>query len=247
MEIWAHRGRLIPTLHGNTLLDFQEAYELGVSGIETDVCFSNPEENGSQKPIIHHPCGEEEDNFCQKPKLGLDNFLAFMRVHTSLLCLLEPKINSEELIDAIVSKITEYGLEDRIYITVSQMRIPFVGLEVSTKLIARARSRNPKIKIHIIAMFPFSLPALARKYQPDIISVGWLPDSRLSILLFRIFLMKILNLERQIEQVQKMGIKIIGGIADDKENFTYLTSLGVDGIMTDNSIAAMEFTKDKSP
>ena len=42
-----------------------------------------------------------------------------------------------------------------------------------------------------------------------------------------------------------MGIEIFGGIVNDRKDFEYLASLGVNGIMTDDSIAAMEFVKDR--
>ena len=258
MEIWAHRGRLIPGLPGNTLLDFQEAYELGVHGIETDVCFTALDEDGTQQTIIHHPYPKDANNqsnikwshFIFRPKikvLRLDNFLAFLKIHPTVYCCLEIKQKNINLVDEIVDAIIENHLEERIYITAFQTRIAWLGLETSGKLILRARTRNPRIKTHLIATFPFSLPALAQKYNPDIISLGWLLESKLSIWLFKKFFIKIVNLKRQINQVQDMGIKIIGGIVNDREGFEYFANLGVNGIMTDNSIAAMEFIKTKSP
>lgn len=244
MKIWAHRGRLIPNLRGNTLADFQGVYKLGVHGIETDVCFTTPDETGSQEPIIYHPDPKNRGN----PKvkiLCLDNFLAFLKARPTLFCFLEPKENNEKLTDIIVQKITEYSLENRAYLTICQLRIPFLELEASPKLLLRARVQNPKIKIHLIATFPFSLPALVRKYNPSIISIGWLPDSKLSVWFFKTFLVKMVNLKQQIIQVQSMGIEIFGGIVNDRKDFEYLASLGVNGIMTDDSIAAMEFVKDR--
>lgn len=246
MEIWAHRGRLIPNLPGNTLLDFQNVYELGVHGIETDVCFTAPDENNSQELIIHHPDPKDGNNPRIKV-LRLDNFLAFLKVHPPLFCFLEPKENSEKLVNVIVQKLAEYRLENRVYLTVCQIRIPHLGLEAPAKLLFRARTQNPKIKIHLIASLPFSLPAIARKYSPDIISFGWLPESKFSTWFFKTFLVKVVNLKRQIIQVQNMGIKIIGGIVNEEMDFEYFAGLGVDGIITDNSVAAMKFIKSKSP
>lgn len=258
IEIWAHRGRLVPSLPGNTLLDFLEVSKLGIHGIETDICFTAPNKDGSQQPIIHHPNPKYPDDpsnikwshFKFRPKikvLCLDNFLIFLSTHPNLFCFLEPKENNEKLMGVIVQKIAEYGLEDRIYLTVYQLRIPFLGLEISANLISKARAQNPKIRIHIIATLPFYLPALVRKYNPEAISFGWLPESKLSIWFFKIFLLRFVNLKRQIKQVQDMGVKVIGGIVNNKEGFEYFTDLGVDGIMTDNPIAAMEFIKTKSP
>lgn len=246
MEIWAHRGRLIPDLSGNTLADFQGVYDVGVHGIETDVCFTILDKYGPQQPIIYHPDPEDGSNSITKAP-HLDDFLAFLKIRPNLSCFLEPKENNEKLIDVIVRKITKYELENWVYLTVCQIRVPHLGLEASTKLIFRARAQNPKIKIHLIATFPFSLSALARKYNPDVISIGWLPESKLSMWFFKTFLVKIINLKHQIRQVQNMGLKIIGGIVNDKESFEYLANLGVDGIMTDNSAAAMKFIKEKPP
>ena len=257
LGICAHRGRLIPNLPGNTLLDFQGVYELGIKWIETDVCFTAPDEDGSQEPIIHHPnpidCGDP--SFIKwkylksklNPKtLSLDNFLAFLKVNSSLLCLLELKEDSDKLVDVVVKKITEYGLENRVYITVFQMRIHALRLEASAKLMARARSQNPKIKTHLIVMFPFSLPKLAHRYHPDIMSIGWLPGSKLSTWLFKKLLVNIINLKKQIRRAQEIGVMVIGGIANDKKDFDYLVSLKVDGIMTDDSISILRFLKEKS-
>ena len=257
LGICAHRGRLIPNLPGNTLLDFQGVCELGVKWIETDVCFTAPDEDGSQEPIIHHPnpsdCSDPSHIKWKylKPKLNpkvlsLNNFLAFLKVNSSLSCLLELKEDSDKLVDAVVKKITEYKLENRVYITVFQMRIHSLRLEASARLIARARSQNPKIKIHLIVMFPFSLPRLTHRYHPDIISVGWLPGSKLSTWLFKGFLVNTINLKKQIRKAQEMGVEIIGGIANDRKDFDYLVSLNVDGIMTDDSVAAVKFLKEKS-
>ncbi len=258
IEIWAHRGRLIPSLPGNTLLDFEGVSQLGIHGIETDVCFTAPDEDGSQKPIIHHPNTKDVDDpskikwshFKFRPKikiLCLENFLAFLKVHSSIFCCLDIKQEDENLMKVVVEKIILNGLEKRVYITSFQTRVPWLGLETSGKILLMAKTINPRIKTHLIATFPFSLPTLARKYNPDIISIGWLPESKFSIWFFKTFLMKIVNLKRQISQIQDMGIRVIGGIVHDKEGFEYFTDLGVDGIMTDNSIAAMEFTKTKSP
>lgn len=252
LEICAHRGRLIPNLPGNTLLDFQGVYELGINWIETDVCFTAPDEDGSQESIIHHPnpksCIDPSKTKWKYLKsepnskiICLDNLLAFLVVNSSISCLLELKEDSDKLVDVVVKKITEYKLEGRVYITVFQMRIHSLRLEASARLISRARSQNPNIKTHIIVMFPFSLPTLARRHRPDIMSVGWLPGSKLSIWLFKKFLANTVNLKGQIMQAQEMGVKIIGGIANDEKDFDYLASLNVNGIITDDSVTALKF------
>lgn len=245
LEIWAHRGRLIPNLPGNTLLDFQEAYELGVHGIETDVCFTAPDEDGSQKAIIHHP--DPKDSGDPIKVLCLDNFLAFLKVHSNLSCYLDIKQEDEKLVDVVVDRITINGLGGRVYITSLQTRIPWLGLETSGKLLLRAKARNPKIKTHLIAMFPFSLPAMVRKYNCDAISFGWLSDKDYSRWVFRKVIMRVTDLKSQINQVQNMGVRVVGGIANTREDFEYLADLGVSGIMTDNSVEAMKFVKSKSP
>ncbi len=246
MKIWAHRGRLVPGLPGNTIPDFQEASKLGVHGIETDVCFSPPNKNGLRELIIHHP-DPKNSNDLKIAILRLDDFLTFLKIHPALYCCLEIKQENMDLVDKIVDAITENRLEERVYVTAFQTRIAWLGIETSGKLILKARMKNPRIKTHLIAALPLSLPALARKYSPNIISVGWLTESKLSEWFFKKFLVRIINLKRQINQVQGMGIKIIGGIVNEEKDFKYFVDLGVDGIMTDNSMAAMEFKKTKSP
>ena len=245
MEIWAHQGKISPNYPGNTLADFNQAHEIGVKGIETDVCFTAPDKNGKQRPVIHHP---NKDGAPPNESLpSLDSFLELLKSLPKLSCCLELKEDNEKLVSAVVDKITEYGLEGRIYLTVCQTRVPFLQLEASAKLIFKARVQNPKIKTHIIATFPFNLPALAPKYSPDIISLGWLPESKLSEWFFKTFLMKLVNLRHQIKLVQDAGTKIIGGIVNEEKDFEYFVHLNVDGIMTDNSITAMKFIETKSP
>lgn len=258
MEVWAHRGRLIPGLPGNTLLDFQEAYELGIHGIETDVCFTAPDGDGSQEPIIHHPNPKDSKDPSYKKWshlkfrpgikiLCLENFLAFLKVHSNLSCYLDIKQEDEKLVDVVVDRIARNELEERVYVTSLQTRIPWLGLETSGNLLLRTKARNPKIKTHLIAMFPFSLPAMVRQYNCDAISFGWLSDKNYSRWVFRKVIMRVVDLKSQISQVQDMGVKVVGGIANNREDFEYLAGLGVNGIMTDNSLAAMEFAKEKSP
>ncbi|GEM_PF-4769500 len=246
IEIWAHRGRITSELPGNNLADFQKSYDMGIYRIETDVCFTVPDKDNLQQPIIHHP-NRNSDGRSKVEILSLDSFLDFLNIHPNFLCCLELKENSDKLMSIVVRKITDCGLENRVYLTACQIRIPFLDLEASAKLLEKARVQNHKIKTHLIATFPFSLPTLAWRYYPNIISVGWLPESRLSTWFFKTFLIKTTNLKYQIRQVQNMGIKVIGGIVNSREDFEYLANLGVDGIMTDNPLAVMKFVKSKSP
>jgi len=197
--------------------------------------------------MIYHP----DKNDPHPPSIistpSLDGFLGFLEDHPQLLCCLELKEDNEELVKVVVDKITECGLEDRIYLTACQVRIPFLKLEASAKLLLKARARNPKIKTHLIATFPFCLPALVLKYDPNIISLGWLPESKLSAWFFKKFIMKFVDLKGQIKWVRSRGLKILGGVVNNDKDFEYLANLGVDGMMTDNSVAAMEFLKEKSP
>lgn len=247
MQIWAHRGRVAPHCQGNTFPDFKNSVRIGVNGIETDVCFSSPDKNCRQKLVIHHPRPNDRNHGKPEAKsILLDDFLGFLKTRPEIHCLLEPKENSEELVRQMVEKIISYKLEERVYLTVCQTRVAFLDLEISAKLALKHKALNPGIKTHIIATFPFSLPKLARKYNPDIISIGWLPDSKVSTWSFKLLFSKVLNLKNQIRKVQAMRIRVIGGIVNDREGFEYFDNLGVDGIMTDNATEAVEFAKEKS-
>ena len=149
MEIWAHQGKISPNYPGNTLADFNQAHEIGVKGIETDVCFTAPDKNGKQRPVIHHP---NKDGAPPNESLpSLDSFLELLKSLPKLSCCLELKEDNEKLVSAVVDKITEYGLEGRIYLTVCQTRVPFLQLEASAKLIFKARVQNPKIKANVFS------------------------------------------------------------------------------------------------
>lgn len=252
-QIWAHRGGKITTPPGNTYSAFERAYSLGVDGIETDLCYCYSFDR-QDKTIIYHPGSFRLDLvaldweaiklFYKGIILDLDSFLNFLRRRNNLKACLEIKIDCNNLLREVVSKVTACGLENRVYITAPQCRIP--GLfKVNGEFLLKAKQINSKIKTHLIVTFPYNLPGLVQKYKVDAVSFGWLPGSVLSKVFFQIAKLPFLKLENQVEIVKRKDVLVWGGIVNSKKDMEYFWHLGVQGIFTDDIRVAIEFKKNK--
>lgn len=245
MRVLAHRCL--------TLFDIRMAYETGATA-EFDVS-----ETLDGIPIVYHPGTRTPDlvkinlreaGGMQFHILTLKKLFALLVELPGLECCLEIKQNSEKLVEKVVRMILLSGLEDRIYLTAFQRRIilPFIDIETSAKLLLHAKAIEPGIKTHIICTWPWNLPKLADKYNPDAISFGWLLEPRLVSLVSK-FLFEInarmRDLEKQVLIVRAMGIQVWSGICNDREGMLYLMSLGVDGIMTDKPQLLKEIIREK--
>ena len=229
MEIWIHRS--------NSICSWKTAFMMGAH-IETDVSFSPRGDI-----ITHHPGTTD-------PHSTLDELLEFMKTSPNLKCCLDIKQNNKRLVNLIMQQIHGYGLEDRIYITAFQKRLAFppFNMEVGGDILIYAKKICPTIRTHLIAAFPFNLTGIVRKYNPDLISFGWLLDNRTSQLFFKWLVAPFINLRAQISELKSMGVKVLGGIMNDAKDLEYFTKLGVDGIMTDNAQIAIELiNKSKIP
>lgn len=251
MEIIAHRGRVIPAVPGNTMLDFEEAIRLGVTGIETDVSLTI-----DKVPIIYHPgstslnCNamtwEDLRYYLNElpPIISLDEFLIFLETYTGVFVCLELKQNSPVLIEKVVGKITAKNLENRIYLTSFQKDIPWFGINTNGDMLLLAKKLNGRIKTHVIATHPFNLKSIVNQFEADAISFGWLPDSKLSRYFFKYILAPTIHLKDDIKSVREKGVKVWAGILNTGEDMEYFSRFGVDAIMTDDSILGMKFKKE---
>lgn len=224
IQIWSHRGRAVPRSPGNRLADFEDAVQECADGVEADVGFFRV--GKSEELLVRHP-GPDTST------LPLVEFIEFLKKHPRLECFLDIKQNDVRLVESVVRRVMDHGLQDRVYVTFCQVRLPWLGLETSAKLLAHAKSFEPKVKTHLIATFPFSLPGLARKYRPDVISTGWLEDW-LSRWFFKWLIIPFFDLPRQVREVQRMGVRVLAGVFNDEEDIRYFAGMGVDAIMTED-------------
>ena len=248
MEIWVHRGKINPADLGNNLDSFRTVHDLGATGIETDISFTS-----NRKVIIYHPgsLNRNLNSFSLHeiknmsglpfPILTLENLLEFMLSLPDFQCLLELKQDSRELIEAVVELISKAGLEKRILLTSFQRKLLILDFETGADLLTHARTINPAIRTHIIANFPFNLTAIAEKYRPNMISLGWLPNRNDSKIFYKCVIEPFGQIRQRIAEVKSMGIKIIGGILDSHEDINHFMHLGADGIMTNDIRSALQF------
>ncbi|MBI2068833.1 MAG: glycerophosphodiester phosphodiesterase [Candidatus Yanofskybacteria bacterium] len=238
VEIWSHQGKVVPLSPGNRLADFEDAVEECADGVETDVGFVKV---GSDKEIfIYHP-GQRFS------ALRLGEFVEFLKKHPRLECFLDIKQNDLQLVKTAIKSIVDNRLQNRVYFTFCQVRLPWLGLETSGKLLLQAKLFEPRIKTHLMATFPFSLPRLVEKYHPDFISFGWLEDW-LSRFFFKGIIIPFFNFPKQIRETQKMGVRVLAGIFNREEDIRYFADMGIDAIMTENIGAAFKILeKPKAP
>lgn len=238
IAIWSHQGKVVPLSPGNRLADFEDAVQECANGVEADISFVKV---GKQEEIfIYHP-GQRFS------ALRLAEFVEFLKRHPRLECFLDIKQNDFRLVKAAIKNIIANRLQDRVYFTFCQIRLPWLGLETSGKLLLRAKRFEPRIKTHLIATFPFSLPRLVRKYQPDIVSTGWLED-RLSRFFFKWVIIPFFDLPNQIRETQKMDVRVLAGIFNREEDIRYFAGMSIDAVMTEHiDVAFKALEKSKAP
>ena len=237
MEIWSHRGRTSSDELGNSFRNFMTAYYSGVAGIETDISLT-----ADKKIIIYHPGSTRPDlalmnwrdikNSIFNNVADLNAFLNLLSGLSGIKCCLDIKQNSEELVEEAVKSVLRKKLKDRIYFTAFQKKISRLGIESDGQLLLLTKEICPTAKTHLIAIWPSNLLELAEKYNPDMISFGWLQEPRLNKLvsktLFKIIAKKT-NLAEQIKEIKNRGIKTLAGIFNDPKDVLYFSDLGVDG------------------
>lgn len=253
MEIWAHRGRTSQGQIGNKLSNFLSVYNLGITGLETDICLTK-----DGKIIIYHPRSTTPDLTsmtwdeirCSAPDvIDLDFFLYFLEIF-EMYCCLEVKQYSPKLVREAVKGITEHHLEDKVYLTAfqRQMNYPPFNIESDGRLLLMAKEINPDIKTHVIVTWPFNLLKIADKYQPDMISFGWLQEPPIMGLISRSVFKTLslsVRLSKQIEEIKLRKKKVLAGIFNNPQEILYFSEMGVDGIMTDEPKILMDLIQDR--
>lgn len=238
-EVYAHRGGRFPP---NNLSTFHFAGEMGVDGIETDICLTSDGE-----PIIYHPGTlkpPEPVSMTWKRVMRqnyriphLEDLLGTLSFYRRLKCLLDIKVNSRDLVEKIAFRIGTDEFRERIFLTTPKKQSRIAGFHVDASLLEYAKSLDNRLKIHIIDTMPFDMARTVRRYGADMISFGWLNDSLASQALFGvIFKTGLKNASLEVERAQNEGAKVMAGIANTAEEIIYLTTLcpSLDAIMTDN-------------
>ena len=224
ISVWSHQGKVVPLSPGNRLADFEDAVAECADGIETDISFVRI--GALEEIFIYHP-GQRFS------ALRLSEFVEFLKRHPRLECFLDIKQNDFRLVKTAIKSIVDNRLQDRVYFTFCQVRLPWMGLETSGKLLLQAKEFEPRIKTHLIATFPFSLPRLVERYDPDFVSFGWLEDW-LSRFFFKGIIVPFFNLPKQIRKTQQMDVRVLAGIFNKEEDIRYFAALGVDAVMTED-------------
>lgn len=254
MEIFVHRGG---QTNPNTISAFKKCVELGVDGIEADICLS-----GDGEPIIYHP--EVIDPPTQDPLNmrwkhirqdypqipHLYQLLNFLKDNPKLKCLLDIKTDSQELVGTVLGKLWSHPAKDRIFLTSPHFKIPFLGLNTNIKTLVWFKKFKSETNIHVIETIAanFIIKRAVKKYRPEIISFGWLPDSSASRILFSFLIKtKLLNL-RKLQPLRKSGVKLLGGIVNTEKELRYFIGISeyapveplVDMILTDEPEMALK-------
>lgn len=249
MEIWAHRIRQKPQDVGNGEDGLIALYNLGIRHFETDTTYT-PD---GKIIMYHHGSTYPDVSKMTWPEIGrsifkimtLSDFLNIFKSCRGMLCCLELKLNSEQLVEDVVSAIMGRGLQERIFLTAFQKKIdlPLIHTESDGQLLLYAKGLNPAIRTHLIAGQPWKLPELVKRFRPDMISFGWVQEPMMMRVmtkpLFKLMTMTV-DMHKKVREVQAMGVRVMGGIVNDIESMGYFAKLGVDGIMTDEPLLAMK-------
>ncbi len=131
---------------------------------------------------------------------------------------------------------------DRVVLLASFVPTP-LDIKSSKDQLIYAKSIEPRIQTSVMALFPILLRWVAKKSQADSISFGWLDGVRFSRRIFMAFA-KIGNLPKQIKRTQEMGVEVIGGTINKKEDIKWMITRGVDSIFTDDIKIAQEAVRE---
>lgn len=238
-EVFAHRGG---KFHQNHMSSFRFAGDSGVDGIEVDICLTSDGE-----PIIYHPSTLkflEPTSMTWKQLKSwdyriphLNDLLENLSFYWKMKCLLDIKVDSQDLVKKIVAKIKEKEFRERIFLTAPKKKSRLVGFCVDANLLEYARELDNQIKIHVIDTLPLNIARTVKKFRADMVSFGWLNDSLASQVMFSlIFKSGLKDASKEVKKAQNEGAKVMAGIANTAEEIRGLLTLcpSLDAIMTDN-------------
>lgn len=254
IKIYTHRGGPVECPPGNTIKAFAQTIKLGADGFECDLRFTK-----DKQPIICHydhlkqffgedcPLRVSDLSWDQIRKLvpeipHLNELMSFLRYNETI-AFIELKENTKQIVDVVIEGIKRFDVPfDRVVLLASYMPTP-LDIKSSKDQLIYAKSVEPRIQTSVMALFPIFLKLVAKKSQADSISFGWL-DSIKGIRALFMVLSKIGNLSKQIKRVQEVGVEVIGGTINKKEDIKWMICQGVDSIFTDDIEVAQEAVKE---
>jgi glycerophosphoryl diester phosphodiesterase len=227
----------------NTLLACRKAFDEGASAIECDVRLTRDGEpflihtvfgsndiskvTGCDVPLSNLAWSEIKELKVEGSRESpphLDDVLAFV-AERNIQCYIEPKEDTDLIIDKLVQKIHEFDL-------VQEIR--FISFFHWRKLLKRAKDLDKNIGTNVILINPLvDWKQCAELARADIVTPGW---KRLNWWRgSRLFASKF---SERVRRIHALGIEVTSGIANDEKNFIWLARQGVDGIWTDNVLDA---------
>ncbi len=254
IKIYTHRGGPVECPPGNTIKAFAQTIKLGADGFECDLRMTR-----DRQPIICHQdhlrdfLGKDcllkpsEMSFAEIRKLApeiphLNELMSFLRYNKTI-AFIELKENTKEIVNVVIEGMKIFDVPfDRVVLLASYRPTP-LDIKSSKDQLIYAKSIEPRIQTSVMALFPVRLKSCAKKSQANSISFGWLDGVKGSRALFMAFV-KIGNLSKNIKRLQKMGIEVIGGTINKKEDIKWMMAQGVDSIFTDDIEVAQEAIKE---
>lgn len=249
IRILAHRGG--PTrAPANTICAFKRAIDDGADGFECDVALTRDEEpvvihksfyTNRITKIVHQKGKLDELTWAELKLLRtngeqiphLDDVLDFVVQHP-VECFIEPKLVSDRLIERIISGISQNGLEKQVRIITFFHR---------RQMLWAVKKLNSRVTTSVILLNPLgSWIKKADAAAADIVVPGWRFFNQLKALH-----VLGLDLKTKVAETHAAGIPVYSGVADDEKTISWLSTLGVRGVFTDNVCLAKTVISDVDP
>lgn len=242
--IITHRGRNTNNKE-NTIAAFDKAIALGAQGVECDLRLTL-----DNKVVVHHNKKIAIDNkkvsvlnilfkdivlYYKKQLhelLFLDELFVYIANHKHIQFFLEVKNSSKILTESIIKKIEEQDLWSRVYI---------IGFSFFIGNAVRMQSKYPKLKVWQLINIPL-FSYIRNPSKSYGVMFGWFDSWRGSEWLFR-RLISVRRLEKLREWYEKNGFKVVAGVINKKSGFKYFRQAGIEDIITDNVIGAVDYFK----
>ncbi len=243
-EVIAHRGASLQSPE-NTLEAFEEALSNGATGFECDVRLSKD----GEPYVLHTPFNDDKAPTSWHVQKGIRS-LTWTEISNLSLAengksyripllydvlelakkkdakiFIEPKENSQNLIEKLVKSISEYDLIQRATIITFHSR---------RHLLEYSKELDKRIGTNAIILSPFSdISDRAKIARADSITIGWKNVNH-----FRLFSSLAPRFKNQVESAESLGIRIFGGFADNPADVIWLKEIGADGLFTNDILNA---------
>lgn len=244
--ILAHRGALLNAPE-NTLKAFARAFENEADGIECDIRITADGEfiafhDETTERVVGVNWKIKKTKYAQlrhlevfgkEPIAHLDDILKLLLKWPDKLCFFEICFDKLEDIDRLALKIKAAGLASRCYILTFSNR---------KHLLKRAKKAAPEIGISVMPLLPTKIIHTAQEASANSVCAGWIdwPGAKQLFSLSA----KFYNFKKQIQDAKKLDIFVSGGVANTPEEIEWFCEQGIEGVWTDDVLAALEVIKD---